>query len=124
LARLLCDENLGRTVPRLLREAGHDVLAIIEQDRGVSDHEVFELCLQTHRVLVTRDLDFSDIRRFPLGSHDGLIVLRYPADATFEELAAAIVRGLEHAGDQLLGALLVVTPGTLRLRSPDLSDGD
>jgi predicted nuclease of predicted toxin-antitoxin system len=119
VARLLCDENLGRTVPRLLREAGHDVQALCENvERGASDQAVFDLAVTDDRILVTRDLDFSDIRRFPLGAHLGLVVLRYPSDAPAASLAEAVLRTLDRAGVEILGALLVVTPTLLRMRSP------
>ncbi len=71
------DENLPVEAAELLRQAGHDAATILEQRLGGSvDSEVASICQQESRVLVTLDLDFSDIRAYPPGDFPGLVVLR------------------------------------------------
>jgi len=71
------DENLPAESSELLRSIGHDALTIIDQKLvGKSDETILKICDAEERVLLTLDLDFSDIRSYPPGSHFGIIVLR------------------------------------------------
>ncbi|MBI5909844.1 MAG: DUF5615 family PIN-like protein [Betaproteobacteria bacterium] len=77
LARFKLDENLSRDAEALLRRAGHDVHTVLgEQLGGNVDPTVFDATQAEDRILVTFDLDFSDIRVYPPASHKGVWVLR------------------------------------------------
>ena len=43
---------------------------------GHNDRDIWEAATAEGRFLITQDLDFSDIRRYPPGSHAGVLVLR------------------------------------------------
>ena len=45
---------------------------------GASDVEVAAVCIGEERVLVTQDLDFSDIRTYPPAEYYGIVVFRLP----------------------------------------------
>ena len=76
-ARFKLDENLPRDAEALLRDAGHDVHTVLaEQLGGNSDPRVFDASQAEGRILVSFDLDFSDIRVYPPASHAGIWVLR------------------------------------------------
>jgi predicted nuclease of predicted toxin-antitoxin system len=84
---LLLDENLPRSIAARLRALGFDAAAVVDlQARGAADSEVLRLAVAAGRVLVTRDLDFSDILRFPLGSHCGIVVVRLANDVGVDAL--------------------------------------
>ncbi len=71
------DENLHPENGELLRERGHDVATVHDQGlRGHEDQEIAEVCRQEGRILLSFDLDFSNIQMFPPAHHAGLIVLR------------------------------------------------
>ena len=77
--RFKLDENLPRRIESALRDLGHDVeTALSEGLAGASDPDLLAACIAEHRVLVTLDLDFADIRAYPPGSHRGVWVLRPP----------------------------------------------
>ena len=60
------DENLGSRSIRLFEESGHEVVTVNEQDlEGANDDDLIEACRTENRVLVTLDLDFSNVLRFP-----------------------------------------------------------
>ena len=71
------DENLPVEAAESLREAGHDVATVIDQRLGgATDSEIAEVCSREHRVLLTLDADFADIRTYPPADYEGIIVLR------------------------------------------------
>ncbi len=65
VVRFKLDENLPRDAEELLRDAGHEVQKV-RQERleGSADIRVLDACLIESRILITLDLDFSDIRLY------------------------------------------------------------
>ena len=71
------DENMPSDLAGLLRQHGHDVATVPEEGlSGSEDGRVAEVATAEERVIVTFDLDFGDIRAFPVGSHAGIVVFR------------------------------------------------
>lgn len=71
------DENLPDEIVVMLVNSGHDAATVFQQKmKGTSDPELFNICNQEKRILVTLDTDFSDIRTYPPRQHHGIIVLR------------------------------------------------
>jgi predicted nuclease of predicted toxin-antitoxin system len=75
--RFKLDENLPRDAEALIIEAGHEVETVLgERLGGGPDSDVFDAASAEDRILVTLDLDFADIRRYPPSNHPGIWVLR------------------------------------------------
>jgi predicted nuclease of predicted toxin-antitoxin system len=71
------DENLHEEVAGILRLNGHDAVSVYDQQmRGHTDQEIAAVCQRERRVIVTQDLDFSNIVAFPPEDYAGIIVLR------------------------------------------------
>ncbi|MFQ5720703.1 MAG: DUF5615 family PIN-like protein [Acidobacteriota bacterium] len=71
------DENVHRDVRAALLAQGHTVRTAMEQDlAGHPDTEIAAAIQDEGFCLVTFDLDFSDVRRYPPATFAGLIVLR------------------------------------------------
>lgn len=65
-ARFKVDENLPREAQALRLSVGHDAQTVHEERLvGHPDATIFDICLREDRVLITLDLDFSDIRQYP-----------------------------------------------------------
>jgi predicted nuclease of predicted toxin-antitoxin system len=78
--RFKLDENLRTDVGKPLRDLGYDVATVYEQGlRGKEDHEIAEVCRAEERILISMDLDFSNVQMFPPDKYAGLIVLRLRA---------------------------------------------
>jgi predicted nuclease of predicted toxin-antitoxin system len=71
------DENLPESLLSELSRLGHDVDNVRGESLiGRADMEVWKAAQETGRVLITQDLDFSDIRQFAPGTHHGLVLVR------------------------------------------------
>lgn len=76
------DETLQIEIAQSLINAGHDAKTVNEQRlQGVKDPVLMDLFSSEHRVLVTLDTDFSDIRAYPPRELSGIIVLRVGCQA-------------------------------------------
>lgn len=79
--RLKLDENIDARLAGLLQASGHDALTVREQNlHGTDDIDLYRICRSESRTLVTLDLDFSNVLRYPPENTPGIIVLRGPDD--------------------------------------------
>jgi len=111
------DENLPQALAGVLSDLGHDVDTVIEEGLAAADdNAVWRAAQNAGRVLVTQDLDFSDIRKFQPGMHCGLVLvrLRDPSRAALLER----VRGIfaSESIEQWAGCFVVATEHKLRIR--------
>jgi predicted nuclease of predicted toxin-antitoxin system len=75
--RVKLDENLPESLVTFLATLNHDVDNVrLEGLAGRADPDVWLAAQSTARLLVTQDLDFSDMRKFAPGTHHGLLLLR------------------------------------------------
>jgi predicted nuclease of predicted toxin-antitoxin system len=114
----LIDEDMSRSLAIALQQAGYDAVDIRNVGlRGKSDPEVFAYAQTHHRILITEDLGFSNILLFPLGSHAGIIVCRFPSFLPTGQVNQAIIAGLATLhGQDLTGILIIIEQGKIRVR--------
>ena len=115
--RFKIDENLPVEVADLLRVAGHDAMTVLEQDLGgQADRTIGVVIREEKRALITLDLDFADIRTFPPGDFEGLIVLRLTRQDK-PRVLAVIERVIPLLNSEpLAGLLWVVDESAVRVR--------
>jgi len=85
--RFKLDENLGTSAQRVFRETGHEITTV--RDEGLqetSDQTIYEKCCAEQLCLVTLDLDFSNVMRFPPEKTPGIVVIRTPKNVTLDVL--------------------------------------
>jgi predicted nuclease of predicted toxin-antitoxin system len=71
------DENLPVSSAEALTGCGHDVDTVTAEGlTGAADPHVVAAAAGEARVLITLDRGLGDIRRYPPGSHAGIVVLR------------------------------------------------
>ena len=116
--KLKLDENLDERLRGVIAGAGHDVSSVRAQDmRGETDERLFDICKKELRAIVTLDLDFSNVLRFPPQGGPGIIVLRGRNNllTTMRELVDSLIMALESHSPQ--GRLWIIEPGRLRIHS-------
>ncbi len=79
MAGFLVDEDLPRSLVPTLRTIGTSAEDVRDVGlRGSADADVLGHAVAHDRTLLTADLDFANLLRFPLGSHRGIVVVRLP----------------------------------------------
>ena len=115
--RFKIDENLPIEVAAELEAEGHDAISVVDQELGgAADSQIAEVCGAENRCLLTLDMDFSDIRSYPPGSHSGIVVLRLAAQDKRSVLAviSRLIRTFEKQSPN--GALWIVDERRIRIR--------
>lgn len=120
--KLKLDENLSRHLKNILSPLNHDVLTVADQGLlSKADTLIAEVVKNEGRMLLTLDLEFGDLRKYPPGRHPGVILFR---PRSFGPLAVnhfveEFVRGTDL--ELLSGCVVVVEPFRVRVRRPPLN---
>jgi predicted nuclease of predicted toxin-antitoxin system len=117
--RLKLDENLSRHRKPLLAELGHDVLTAADEDLlSRPDVEVAACAARENRILLTLDVEFADLRKYPPGSHPGIVLFRPTSlgPLSVNRFIARFARSTDLSG--LSGCVAVVDPQGIRVRQP------
>jgi predicted nuclease of predicted toxin-antitoxin system len=121
--KLKLDENLPHDVATALERRGHDVHTVVEEQlAGRSDPVVVAAATAEGRMTLTLDRGIGDLRRYPPGSHAGIVILRPVAQDPVSILALIERLLATHALDDLHGCLVVVEPRRIRIRRPETRD--
>jgi len=111
------DENLPLDVLAILQEKGYDALSLIDQNIvGTTDEHIARVCKEEGRAIISLDLDFSDMRRYPYQEYAGIIVLRVQRQdrqhiiSVFEQFLPLLER------ERLSGRLWIVEEKQVRIR--------
>ena len=117
--KIKLDENLPVALIDVLRTDGHDVDTVADEDlKGESDNAVWQAAQQTGRLLITQDLDFSDVRIFAPGTHHGIVLVRLvkPGRRALTERVSSLFRSEDVESWQ--GCFVVASDRKLRVRRP------
>jgi len=115
--RFIVDEDLPIALAEMLKRKGHWAEHVCHAGlRGADDLTVFKHAQLQKAILITADKGFSDIRRFPIGSHYGIIVLRLKRRKRIEILQRFCQVLSQLKGRSLQGRLIVVTDNKIRIR--------
>lgn len=117
--KLKLDENLPTALVDRLTSLGHDVDTVPEEQiSGKDDDTVWAAAQAAGRFLLTQDLDFSDVRRFRPGTHEGLMLIRLqnPSRRRLTDRVEAVFK--IEAVSSWSGCFVVVTERKVRVRRP------
>jgi len=112
------DENLGIRTQHLFRAAGYDIHTVREEGlQGISDQELYKVCCSEKYCLVTLDLDFADIVRFPPQQTGGIVIIRVPRNPSLSLLEKLVRQFLQMlATTPAEKQLWIVETGRIRMR--------
>ena len=113
--RLICNENISGTVVKMLRDRGHDMLAVKESMRGATDVVILDRAQTESRLVVTHDKDFGELAfRFGLPAGCGVILFRLGGNNPDVD-NRRVVEVIESRSDWA-GQFAVATNDRIRLR--------
>ena len=118
--KLKLDENLSRHLKPVLTELGHDVLTAADEDLlSRPDTEVATRATGEGRILLTLDIEFADLRKYPPGSHPGIVLFRPGTlgPLSVNRFVEQFARSTDLA--TLSGCVAVVEPHGVRVRQPE-----
>lgn len=119
--RLKLDENLSRHLKDILDMLKHDVITAADENLlSQPDTAVAAAANSEERMLITLDVEFGDLRKYPPGSHPGIILFR---PRSFGPLAVNrfVEEFIRDTNLELLaGCVVVVDPTRVRVRRPPL----
>ena len=117
----MIDANLPRAAARTLRAFGHTVDDV--RDVGLAyarDEWIHQHALQNGQTLITRDLDFADVRAYPPANSPGYLVVRVPETFTVIQIDS-LLRKFFATSDwisHIPGHLVILEPDRVRFRPP------
>jgi hypothetical protein len=110
------DEDLPVEISNLVDAAGHDAKTVYDQGHiGLSDEQLWPKIQQEQRMLFTADKGFANAHTYPPGSHAGVVLFRLPREsrAGYIRLVEFLIANLNL--DEVAGAIVVVSPDTIRV---------
>ena len=119
--RFLLDANMPRRCLDVIRRHGHEAAHARDIGMGTGpDAAIAAHVLAQGMALVTRDLDFSDVRIYRPEAYHGLLILRLPDDAVAAEIAGIMERFFGHEPWLLAlpRRLCILESGRVRFRPP------
>lgn len=120
--RFKLDENFGKRTQEIFQSANHDVQTVSQKSlHGIEDDRLFELCKEEGRCLVTLDLDFANVLRFPPEKAAGLAVFRLPRNPSLQILEQLVYQFLGALHDLAIEKKLwIVEVGRIRVHQSRL----
>jgi len=119
--KIKLDENISRHLKSLLKQEGHEAITAAEQGLlGKTDIEIGAAVKAEGMLLFTLDLEFADLRKFPAGSHPGIVLFRPLSMGPLfvNRFITEFVKVTDLSS--LSGCLVVVDPTRVRIRRPPL----
>ena|SRR6476469_3236659 len=112
--RFLADESVSGDIIAYLRNAGYDVVAIIEVARGTDDEDVLRRAVEDDRILLTIDKDFGELVFRNSQSHVGVVLFRLK-DETAPNQVRVLSSALNRYADKLPGQFVILRDEYIRL---------
>lgn len=117
--KLKLDENISRHIQPELEALGHDVMTVAEEGLLSQPDPVIAAAARFEgRILLTLDVEFADLRKYPPGSHPGIVLFRprgHGPLAVNEVIRDFVTRA---SVDEVSGCVVVVEPDRIRVRRP------
>lgn len=118
--RLKLDENLSRHLKAPLETLRHDVTTALEEGLvSKPDSIIADAAKRERRMLLTLDIEFANLKKYPPGNHPGIVLFRPRSlgPLTVNRFVEQFVVSTELS--RLAGCVVVVEPSRVRVRCPE-----
>ncbi|MBV9491495.1 MAG: DUF5615 family PIN-like protein [Verrucomicrobia bacterium] len=83
---------------------------------GRKDQEIWSRCQTEGRLLITQDLDFSDVRQFQPGTHAGIVLVRLQQPGRVRLVSVLSWIFQSHDVEGWKGCFVIVSDTKIRVR--------
>ena len=121
MKKLKLDENFPPSMADIFKQYQIDASSVYEQKlNGSDDEKIFDVCVSEERTLVSFDLHFANIIKYPSDDTAGIIIVRTKARVSLEAIAILCQRlALIINQYDLNGKLYIVEDTKIRIRKPE-----
>lgn len=111
------DENVPARVAPVLQGMGHDVDTVADEGlTGADDEAIRRAARDAERLLITQDLDFSNVRDLQPGSRGGVLLLRLRCPGRNALLERVRHLFESESVEQWAGCIVVASERKIRVR--------
>jgi predicted nuclease of predicted toxin-antitoxin system len=117
--KIKIDEDLPKSAAEAVRRLVPDTLTVVEEGlSGTLDPELWRIVQREQRFFITGDKAFANIKKYPPGTHAGVLLLRPDEDGIPQMMD--LIQEVLKLGilENLGGCIAVASPGRLRVRRP------
>ena len=114
--KFVVDENVSFGLVEALRQNREEVLAVVEDNRGVSDTAVFNLAQRDAAILVTRDYHFTNPMRFASRKVEAIIYIQQGNLSSVKEIQLVMDFLKKHTLNQFKGKLVTLYRDSAKIR--------
>lgn len=91
--------------------------------QGCNDKKLYDVCADEKRCLVTLDLDFSDITRFPPSQTEAIAIIRVPKNPSLPLLEQLIKQLLKALSTRpIVNNLWIIEAGRIRIHQVEADE--
>lgn len=121
MKKIKLDENFPASCILLFAQAGIDASSVLLQNiSGINDDGLYEICTKEGRTLITFDLDFANIIRYPSNATKGIIICRIRKRINIDEIKSLCSTIIKIVKEQELdGNLFIIDDNKVRVRKPE-----
>ncbi len=118
MPKFVIDEDMPRSTTKTLQEQGYEVKDIRDYGlRGEEDNKIFQFAQENQSVIITEDIDFGNIIKFPLGNHYGIIIVHFPNEMSNKEMNNQLINNIKDIDkNDFKGNLIIIEPGKTRIK--------
>jgi len=114
--KFVVDENVSFGLIEALRKAREEVLAIVEDNRGISDTAVFNLAQKDKAILVTRDYHSTNPMRFGSNKVKAIIYIQQGNLSSLKQIQLVMNFLKKHTLNEFKGKLVTLYKDSTKIR--------
>jgi predicted nuclease of predicted toxin-antitoxin system len=115
--KFLLDADMPKSSAEVIQNLGFEIEDVRDiRMRAAKDREIMDYALKNNMIIITRDLDFGEVLRYP--QHPGAIILRLPYAFTSKEINERLAEFFMSIKEKdLIEAIMIVELSRYRRRS-------
>lgn len=116
--KFLLDANIPLSSKDIFKKLNYETEHSREIGLGkATDEQLIKYAIKNNQILITKDLEFGNIKKYPIKSHKGIILIRVPFYYTAIQINEVLFNFLSSLrGKEIRNSLVVVEIDKYRIR--------